>query len=65
MIMKRIPKLTLLLTAAWLLILCYFSFFTSASANTLMIIYITGQGFLTALVISQWNKKRISCKKTA
>ncbi|PRP67036.1 hypothetical protein BST86_07940 [Nonlabens agnitus] len=65
MIMKGIPKLTLLLTAAWLLILCYFSFFTSASANTLMIIYITGQGFLTALVISQWNKKRISCKKTA
>jgi hypothetical protein len=62
MIMKRIPKLTLLLTLLWLAVLAYFTFFTNVSSTITTMIYIMGQGFLVALVIAQGNKKSTRCR---
>lgn len=59
--MKRIPKLTLLLTLLWLAVLAYFTFFTNVSSTITTMIYIMGQGFLVALVIAQGNKKSTRC----
>jgi hypothetical protein len=57
--MKNFTKLTLALTLLWLAILSYFSFYLNASDNTLQMIYIIGQGFLVALVVTKWKP----CKK--
>lgn len=45
-------------TALWLLILAYFSFFTTTSASTNLMIYTTGQGFLIALLIPYLNQRK-------
>jgi hypothetical protein len=45
-------------TGLWLLILAYFSFFTTTSASTNLIIYTTGQGFLIALLIPYLNESK-------
>ncbi len=60
--MKNHLKYTLVLTLLWLLSLFYISFFTDASSTTITMVYVIGQGFLTAWVISQWNNK--SCRNS-
>ena len=59
--MKIFKSLLFGATALWLLVLCYFSFLTEVSGTTNMMIYITGQGFLIALLIP-YLQQRKSCK---
>ncbi|GAK96428.1 hypothetical protein JCM19294_1941 [Nonlabens tegetincola] len=59
--MKRSNYFVLFVTAIWLLLLAYLSFFTKVGLTTLLIVYTVGQGFLTAWFLPKYAKKKRCC----
>ena len=49
-------------TAAWLVVLLLMSFVFEVSQTTLLMTYVTGQGFVIALWVPYWSKS-YKCKK--
>ena len=50
------------ITAAWLIILALLSFIFEVSQTTLLMTYVTGQGFVLALWVPYWSKSK-KCKE--
>ncbi|WP_157111368.1 hypothetical protein [Nonlabens spongiae] len=60
---KHIPKKWLYaITALWLMVLVSMSFIFEVSQTTLLMTYVTGQGFVIALWVPYWSKFA-RCKK--
>ncbi len=60
---NHIPKKWLYaITALWLVVLLSMSFIFEVSQTTLLMTYVTGQGFVIALWVPYWSKS-YKCKK--